>query len=168
VTTRLKAINACCECTYSRERSACYHPAVPDRHDDEGRPPFNDRSSHDVWCYKRLPPVPPGVGGFPEYQPPPDWCPLPSDQSDRVKQLEAQVAAMKLRALAAHEAVWNAQQGGASAALAAVQDDGTVHLAIEAIISVETESVTTPKEWVDHLARQDRRIDYLESRLRER
>jgi hypothetical protein len=74
---RLLVISACCECVHSRESSACFHPKTPGRTDRDGRAPFNDGSTHDVLCSRALPPVPPGRGGFPEYQTPPDWCPLP-------------------------------------------------------------------------------------------
>jgi len=75
---------------------------------------------------------------------------------------EVQVAAMKLRALAAHAAVWEAMQTPGKAQ-DAVRDEGAVHLAIHSILDVETESVSTPKEWADHVARQNARIDAIES-----
>lgn len=80
----------------------------------------------------------------------------------------AQLAAMKLRALAAHAAIWRATNATPEVALAALRDDGDVHEAVHAIIAVETESVSTPEEWRAHLERQDERIAYLEARLAER
>lgn len=74
---RLLAISACCQCPYSRERSACFHHDVPGRTDEHGDAPRNDGSGQPYQCSRALPPVPKGVGGFPEYMPPPDWCPLP-------------------------------------------------------------------------------------------
>lgn len=73
---RLAVISACCDCAYSRDTSACFHPDTGGRADMEGRPPFNDGSGQPFRCFRPLPPVPKGVGGFPEYQTPPDWCPL--------------------------------------------------------------------------------------------
>lgn len=74
---RLMVIQACCNCVHSRTSSACFHPKTPGRKDQWGNPPHNDGSTADVLCSRSLPPVPKGQGGFPEYMPPPDWCPLP-------------------------------------------------------------------------------------------
>jgi hypothetical protein len=74
---RLLVISACCGCVHSRGRSACFHPDTPGRRDENGDAPFNDGSGQPFRCFRPLPPVPKGVGGFPEYQTPPDWCPLP-------------------------------------------------------------------------------------------
>lgn len=84
-----------------------------------------------------------------------------------VGMLHAQVVAMKLRALAAHYAIWHAMNGRPGDAIRALQDDGAIHQAVHAIIAVETESVSVPEEWRAHLKRQDRRIDALEAQVRE-
>lgn len=74
-----------------------------------------------------------------------------------------QVAAMKLRAVAAHEAIWRVMNGRPSDALRSLMDDGEVHEAVHAIIAVDTESVSVPDEWRAHVERQDRRIEALEA-----
>lgn len=91
---------------------------------------------------------------------PPEWCPF-----RQVPDHKAQVAAMKLRALAAHETIWKFMNRSPEEAFAALGDHGEIHESIHAIIRVETEDVTVPKEWEDHLARQDRRIERLEAEL---
>jgi hypothetical protein len=82
---------------------------------------------------------------------------------EEIIRLRAQVAAMKLRALAAHEAIWRVMNGRPSDALKALMDNGEVHEAVHAIIAVDTESVSATDEWRAHVERQDRRIEALEA-----
>jgi hypothetical protein len=81
----------------------------------------------------------------------------------RIHNLEAQVTAMKLAAIAAHEAVWRAMNAPRSEALASLRDDGYVHEAVHKIVAVETESVTAMDAWRAHIEQQDARIDRLEA-----
>lgn len=77
---RLLVIGACCECPHSRERAACFHPDTEGRTDPYGDPPLNDGSGHPLQCSRALPPVPAGGHGWPQHQPPPEWCPLPKPE----------------------------------------------------------------------------------------
>jgi len=94
-------------------------------------------------------------------------CPSrsPTPRAFEAVRPNAAVTAMKLRALAAHAAIWRAMNLPPNEALAALQDDGIVHQAIHDILAVETEEVTVPEEWRAHLERQDQRIDYLEAEV---
>jgi hypothetical protein len=83
----------------------------------------------------------------------------------RIERMKAQIVAMKLRALAAHAAIWRAMTAMTpEEALRSLDDRGEVHEAVHAILAVDTESVSAPDEWRAHVERQDRRIEALEAR----
>lgn len=74
---RLQVIFTCADCNHSQDRDACYHPDTPGRTDIYGVAPRQDGSGHPYTCFRPLPSLGPGIAGWPQNQPPPEWCPLP-------------------------------------------------------------------------------------------
>lgn len=80
----------------------------------------------------------------------------------RAERAEAAEAALKLRALAVHAALWCAMNDAPGKALASIMDGGYVHTAVHHLIAVDT-NVSPVDEWAAHVKRQDERIDLLEA-----
>lgn len=81
----------------------------------------------------------------------PDGVPETKDHEARAEEAERLVAAMKLRALDAHAAVFRAMQAPPEEQAAALRDDGYVHQAVHAILAIPTPMATLEPEVQRHI-----------------